>query len=362
MNQPFRHASAGLVDRDRPLRFRFDGRDLTGFAGDTLASALLANGVHEVGRSTVLGRPRGIVTAGPEEPSALVRVESAHPDPMWAATAVELHDGLVATGLAGRGRLADGPDPGRYDAVWAHADILVVGAGPAGVAAVRAGADGWGTGHHRRLGRSVHCGRARRCAGVVEDHDRRVLRRQLPGRRAAAGRPVRSGGAGSPRGGTAVAHPSWPSRARHRRARAAGSVSGQRPAGCHAGRCGADLPASLRSPGGPAGRGLHEQRHGPGRGGRARRGRTGDRRRGRPAGRGPDHGRTRRAPGHRRHGDRTRRRTVGRRGRGARLRRLEPGGRSLQPGRRPAPVRPSDRRAGARRLPAAGRGGRRGGW
>src|SRR5688500_12818908 len=66
-----RLAAGGRIDRARPLRFIFDGRRYAGLAGDTLASALLANGVHLVGRSFKYHRPRGILTAGPEEPSAL---------------------------------------------------------------------------------------------------------------------------------------------------------------------------------------------------------------------------------------------------------------------------------------------------
>ena len=135
MSQPFRHPDRGRVDRTRPLTFRFGDRTLTGFAGDTLASALLANGVHEVASSVNLGRPRGIVAAGVEEPSAVVQIEAPFPEPMVTATTVELYDGLVAHPLSGQGWLASEPDPARYDAVWAHCDVLVVGAGPAGVAA-----------------------------------------------------------------------------------------------------------------------------------------------------------------------------------------------------------------------------------
>jgi sarcosine oxidase subunit alpha len=134
----FRLDSGGLVDRSRPLRFRFDGRDYEGCQGDTLASALLANGVHQVGTSVRFGRPRGIVSAGSEEPSAIVQIEAPFPEPMLPAPAVELYDGLVASSLAGRGRLAAQPDPARYDAIHAHCDVLVVGAGPAGRAAAAA--------------------------------------------------------------------------------------------------------------------------------------------------------------------------------------------------------------------------------
>ncbi|MCU7727832.1 2Fe-2S iron-sulfur cluster-binding protein [Actinoplanes sp. KI2] len=132
--QEFRTAAGGLVDRSRVLRFRFDGQDYEGYAGDTLASALLANGVHRTGTSIRLGRPRGIFAAGVEEPNALVQIEEPFPEPMLPATVVELYDGLVARGLSGRGRLAAEPDPARYDTRHAHCDVLVVGAGPAGLA------------------------------------------------------------------------------------------------------------------------------------------------------------------------------------------------------------------------------------
>ncbi|MGW0894319.1 2Fe-2S iron-sulfur cluster-binding protein [Saccharopolyspora sp. NPDC002578] len=135
MSNEFRLAEGGRIDRGRPVRFRFDGRELQGYEGDTLASALLANGVHQVSTSIKLGRPRGIMAAGPEEPNALVQVERPFPEPMLTATTVELRDGLEATGLPGQGRLATEPDPARYDAMHAHCEVLVVGGGPAGLAA-----------------------------------------------------------------------------------------------------------------------------------------------------------------------------------------------------------------------------------
>ncbi|WP_373869790.1 2Fe-2S iron-sulfur cluster-binding protein [Acrocarpospora macrocephala] len=130
-----RHPELGTIDRTRVLRFVFDGQEYSGHPGDTLASALLANGVRRVGTSPVLGRPRGIFSAGVEEPNAVVQIEAPFPEPMVLATTVDLYDGLVARSLAGRGRLADQPDPARYDAVYAHCDVLVIGAGRAGVAA-----------------------------------------------------------------------------------------------------------------------------------------------------------------------------------------------------------------------------------
>lgn len=75
-----------------------------------------------------------------EEPNAVIQIEAPFPEPMLPATTVELYDGLVATSLPGQGRLATDPDPARYDAVHAHCDLLVVGAGPAGLAAAAAAA------------------------------------------------------------------------------------------------------------------------------------------------------------------------------------------------------------------------------
>ncbi|MPY98043.1 MAG: FAD-dependent oxidoreductase [Actinophytocola sp.] len=135
MTADFRLPRGGRIDRDRPLRFTFNGRSLTGRQGDTLASALLANGVHQVTTSIKYGRPRGIMAAGVEEPNALVQLAEPVSEPMLTATTVELCDGLVAEGLVGHGRLGDEPDPARYDSKHAHCDVLVIGAGPAGLAA-----------------------------------------------------------------------------------------------------------------------------------------------------------------------------------------------------------------------------------
>ncbi|SER86448.1 2Fe-2S iron-sulfur cluster-binding protein [Lentzea albida] len=139
-----RTPTGGAVDRNTVLHFTFNGTEYTGHPGDTLASALLAHGVHEIGSSVKLGRPRGIVAAGSEDPTSLVQVEAPFSEPMLLATTVELYDGLVARGLAGQGRLSAEPDPARYDAKHEHCDVLVVGAGPAGLVAAltaaRAGA------------------------------------------------------------------------------------------------------------------------------------------------------------------------------------------------------------------------------
>ncbi|MEI9984807.1 MAG: sarcosine oxidase subunit alpha family protein [Aliidongia sp.] len=182
----FRLAQGGLIDRGRPLRFRFEGRDYQGFAGDSLASALLANGVGVVGRSFKYHRPRGLLSAGVDEPNALMQLgEGAESEPNPPATMIELAEGLTAravncwpslgfdlgalNGLFGRflpagfyyktfmwpcwhlyeglirrvaglGRAAQEPDPDRYDRSFGHCDVLVVGSGPAGLAAARAAA------------------------------------------------------------------------------------------------------------------------------------------------------------------------------------------------------------------------------
>ena len=186
MAQRFRLPEGGLIDRDGPLKFRFDGADYQGYAGDTLASALLANDVHLIGRSFKYHRPRGIFSAGAEEPNALVQLgEGARTEPNMRATEVELVDGLTAASqnrwpnlnfdvsainnllsrflpsgfyyktfmwpavlwmkyeyvirhVAGMGKAPEARDPDHYDQTYAHCDVLVVGAGPAGLAAALA--------------------------------------------------------------------------------------------------------------------------------------------------------------------------------------------------------------------------------
>src|SRR6185503_333584 len=98
MTQACRLSTGGIVDRAETLAFEFDGARYEGFAGDTLASALLANGVHLVGRSFKYHRPRGILSAGPEEPNALITLDKGNGrvTPNLRATTVELYDGLVA--------------------------------------------------------------------------------------------------------------------------------------------------------------------------------------------------------------------------------------------------------------------------
>src|SRR5437868_11425215 len=94
----FRLQAGGRIDRGKRLRFRFDGNAYEGFAGDTLASALIANGVHLVGRSFKYHRPRGILAAGPDEPNGLITLvrDRARRTPNLRATQVELYDGLEA--------------------------------------------------------------------------------------------------------------------------------------------------------------------------------------------------------------------------------------------------------------------------
>lgn len=144
MNAPFRTRQGGRLDRDTSYTFTFDGRELTGHPGDTLGSALLANGVHQITTSIKLGRPRGITAAWAEDTGGLVQIEEPFPEPMLLATTIELFDGLVARGIPGQGRLATIADSAKYDATHVHTDLLVAGAGPAGLAAAltaaRAGA------------------------------------------------------------------------------------------------------------------------------------------------------------------------------------------------------------------------------
>ncbi|KID12317.1 sarcosine oxidase subunit alpha family protein [Ponticoccus alexandrii] len=174
----------GLIDRSQTFKFRFDGREMTGHAGDTLASALLANGVRLMGRSFKYHRPRGPLTSGSEEPNAIVELrEGARQEPNTRATTAELFDGLVAKSqnrwpslafdvmsvndrlssffaagfyyktfmwpaafweklyepmirrAAGLGSLSLKDDPDSYDKGFLHCDLLIVGAGPAGLAA-----------------------------------------------------------------------------------------------------------------------------------------------------------------------------------------------------------------------------------
>ena len=186
----YRVSGAGRVDHSRPVRFTFNGEAFEGRKGDTLASALLANGVHLVGRSFKYHRPRGILSAGSEEPNALVGVNrgAGRAEPNTRATVLEVFDGLntisqnhwpslkrdvgaindalymlfsagfyyktfmwpksfwnkvyepFIRNAAGLGKSPSVPDPDTYASRFAHCDVLVVGAGPAGLAAALAAA------------------------------------------------------------------------------------------------------------------------------------------------------------------------------------------------------------------------------
>ncbi|ATE64220.1 sarcosine oxidase subunit alpha family protein [Rhizorhabdus dicambivorans] len=192
MKDSFRLSDKGRIDRGRPVSFSFDGRRMTAYAGDTLASALLANGVHLVGRSFKYHRPRGVLGAGVEEPNALVTIDRGpgRVQPNVQATTVEVHEGLVARSQnrwpslrwdigaindaasalipagfyyktfmwprsawktvyepairrsAGLGPPPTDADPDSYALQYDHCEVLVVGAGPAGLAAALAASTG----------------------------------------------------------------------------------------------------------------------------------------------------------------------------------------------------------------------------
>ncbi|PCC51008.1 glycine cleavage T C-terminal barrel domain-containing protein [Brevibacterium aurantiacum] len=129
------------IDRTRPISFRVEGTQYSGFAGDTIASALIAAGRIDCGNSTYLGRSRGILSAGIEESNALVRVKGRIPgdvsESMLPATRVPITEGLEADYLAGLGILDPGQDELVYEHKHVHTDVLVIGAGPAGLAAAR---------------------------------------------------------------------------------------------------------------------------------------------------------------------------------------------------------------------------------
>ncbi|MBC7631184.1 2Fe-2S iron-sulfur cluster-binding protein [Aeromicrobium sp.] len=126
-----------LIDRSRPVTITVDGRDVEAYAGDTLASAMLAADLRRVSTGIYSGRPRGLVGLGAEEPNAFVQVLSGPGEPMVRATELGVHDGLTVESLAGRGRLSPGVDDSRYDHRWLHVEVLVVGGGVAGIEAAR---------------------------------------------------------------------------------------------------------------------------------------------------------------------------------------------------------------------------------
>jgi methylglutamate dehydrogenase subunit C len=187
----FRLSKGGLVDRASLIDFSFDGTPYTGFSGDTLASALLANGVSLMGRSFKYHRPRGVITAGAAEPNALVELrEGGRKEANTRATMIELYDGLAArsqnrwpslnfdigaiNGLAskmfvagfyyktfmwpakfwekvyepiirraaGLGAASKEADPDKYEKAYAHCDLLVIGSGPTGLMAALTAARG----------------------------------------------------------------------------------------------------------------------------------------------------------------------------------------------------------------------------
>ncbi|TWF49347.1 sarcosine oxidase subunit alpha [Neorhizobium alkalisoli] len=180
----YRLESGGLIDRQSRLSFTFDGKRMLGFAGDSLASALLANGCQLVGRSFKYHRPRGILTAGAAEPNALMTIgQGGRTEPNTRATMQELYQGLEAASqnrwpsldfdigsfnsllspflgagfyyktfmwpaafwekvyepfirkAAGLGKASYEKDPDTYEKAWAHCDLLLIGAGPTGLAA-----------------------------------------------------------------------------------------------------------------------------------------------------------------------------------------------------------------------------------
>jgi len=189
MSQNFRLDKVGYINRDKKISFKFNGKKYFGYEGDTLASALLANGVHLVGRSFKYHRPRGFIGAGVDEPNAQVQLYSgAKTEPNVVATTVELVEGLVAKSqncwpsvsfdfgainnllnkffpagfyyktfmlpnnfwykiyepiirkAAGLGIAPLKPDPDRYEHKFEYCDVLVAGSGPSGLASALAAA------------------------------------------------------------------------------------------------------------------------------------------------------------------------------------------------------------------------------
>jgi sarcosine oxidase, subunit alpha len=135
-----RLAHGGRIDRARPLPFSWNGRPLSGFAGDTLASALLGSGIDVIGTSVSSGRPRGVSSAGLEEATAFAQLTNGGcGEPLVRMTTLALFRGLSAEGRITTGRLTNVHDDARFDKRFAHCDLLVVGAGPAGLAAALVG-------------------------------------------------------------------------------------------------------------------------------------------------------------------------------------------------------------------------------
>jgi sarcosine oxidase subunit alpha len=188
MSEPSKRCEGGLIDRGQPIAFTFDGRAYSGFKGDTLASALLANGIKRFGRSFKYHRPRGVLSAGVEEPNALVSVGvGGRFEPNTRATDVFIYEGMTAISqnrwpslaldvgavnrliarfipagfyyktffggprlwliyehlirrAAGLGKAPEAAEADGYEHRAAFCDVLVVGSGPAGLAAAKAAA------------------------------------------------------------------------------------------------------------------------------------------------------------------------------------------------------------------------------
>ena len=189
MSKNLRVKTSKFIDETSRISFKFNGKTYYGFKGDTLASALLSNDIHLVGRSFKYHRPRGIMTAGSEEPSALVQVNENTPltEPNVRATEIEIYEGLEATSQncwpsvnfdigginnlmspllpagfyyktfmwpasfwgkyeylirhsAGLGKSPNKPDPDIYEHKYIHCDVLVIGAGITGIMAAKTAA------------------------------------------------------------------------------------------------------------------------------------------------------------------------------------------------------------------------------
>ena len=188
MHNRNRLISGGSINRNKPINFKFNGQSLNGYEGDTLASALLANDIHLIGRSFKYHRPRGILTSGSEEPNALVQLgKGSKTEPNARATEIELYEGLEASSqncwpsvkydigalnnlfsrilpagfyyktfmwppsawmfyeyfirrAAGLGEAPKEKNPDRYEQKFFYCDVMVVGAGATGLAAALAAA------------------------------------------------------------------------------------------------------------------------------------------------------------------------------------------------------------------------------